>query len=148
MPIKNPDLLTHNNPQYPIITVDDILGITIVDTLTDRDSISSFRRRLGHIVNVRNNSVYRYAGATTDNSAWVNTSNWTDMGTGTITWSMIQGTDPTANTYLAATLNTKVDKATTVNGHTLSSNVTVTASDVNAIPVSEKGAASGVVPLN
>ena len=41
-----------------------------------------------------------------------------------------------------------VPKTTTVNGHALSGNVTVTASDVSAIPTSAKGAASGVCPLN
>ena len=35
-----------------------------------------------------------------------------------------------------------------VNGHALSADVTVTASDVSAIPTSEKGAASGVCPLD
>lgn len=42
----------------------------------------------------------------------------------------------------------RVPTTRTVNGHALSSNVTVTAADVSAIPTSEKGAASGVCPLN
>lgn len=35
-----------------------------------------------------------------------------------------------------------------VNGHALSADVTITASDVSAIPTSEKGSASGVCPLD
>ena len=42
----------------------------------------------------------------------------------------------------------RVPTTRTVNGHALSSNVTVTASDVGAIPTSAKGAASGVCPLD
>lgn len=42
----------------------------------------------------------------------------------------------------------RVPTTRTVNGHALSANVTITASDVSAIPTSEKGAASGVCPLN
>lgn len=42
----------------------------------------------------------------------------------------------------------RVPTTRTVNGHALSSNITITASDVSAIPTSAKGAASGVCPLN
>ena len=42
----------------------------------------------------------------------------------------------------------RVPNTRTVNGHALSSNITITASDVSAIPTSAKGAASGVCPLN
>ena len=42
----------------------------------------------------------------------------------------------------------RVPTTRTVNGHALSANVTITASDVSAIPTSAKGAASGVCPLN
>ena len=42
----------------------------------------------------------------------------------------------------------RVPTSRTVNGHALSANVTITASDVSAIPTSAKGAASGVCPLN
>lgn len=41
-----------------------------------------------------------------------------------------------------------VPTTTTVNGHALTENITVTAADVSAIPTSAKGAASGVCPLN
>jgi hypothetical protein len=41
-----------------------------------------------------------------------------------------------------------VTNTTTVNGHALSSNITVTASDVSAVPSSQLGAASGVATLN
>lgn len=42
----------------------------------------------------------------------------------------------------------KVPTTRTVNGKALSGNITLSASDVSAIPASEKGAASGVCPLN
>lgn len=42
----------------------------------------------------------------------------------------------------------RVPTTRTVNGHALSANVTITASDVSAIPTSAKGAASGVCPLD
>ena len=42
----------------------------------------------------------------------------------------------------------RVPTSRTVNGHTLSSNISLNAIDVSAIPSSEKGAASGVCPLN
>lgn len=43
---------------------------------------------------------------------------------------------------------TRVPTSRTVNGKALSSNITLSASDVSAIPTSAKGAASGVCPLN
>lgn len=43
---------------------------------------------------------------------------------------------------------TYVPKTTTVNGNALSSNITLDADDVSAIPTSAKGAASGVCPLD
>ena len=42
----------------------------------------------------------------------------------------------------------RVPTTRTVNGHALSSNITITASDVSAIPTSEKGSANGVCPLD
>lgn len=42
----------------------------------------------------------------------------------------------------------KVPTSRTVNGKALSSNITLSASDVSAIPTSQKGTASGVCPLN
>lgn len=42
----------------------------------------------------------------------------------------------------------RVPTSRTVNGHALSSNISLTASDVSAIPTSAKGAASGVCPLD
>lgn len=42
----------------------------------------------------------------------------------------------------------RVPTSRTVNGHALSSDITLSASDVSAIPTSAKGAASGVCPLN
>lgn len=45
-------------------------------------------------------------------------------------------------------LATKVDKTTTVNGHALTADVTLTADDVKAIPASMKGKANGVAELD
>lgn len=49
---------------------------------------------------------------------------------------------------LDSNLATKVDKTTTVNGKPLSSNITLAAADVGAIPASEKGTANGVATLD
>ena len=43
---------------------------------------------------------------------------------------------------------TRVPTSRKINGKALSSNITLSASDVSAIPTSEKGAANGVCPLN
>lgn len=48
---------------------------------------------------------------------------------------------------LDANLAKKVDKTTTVNGHALSGNIELTATDVKAIPASQKGANNGVAEL-
>lgn len=48
---------------------------------------------------------------------------------------------------LDGNLAKKVDKTTTINGKPLSANVTLVATDVQAIPASEKGAANGVAEL-
>lgn len=45
-------------------------------------------------------------------------------------------------------LATKVDKTTTINGHALSGDVTLTPDDVKAIPASMKGKANGVAELD
>ena len=42
----------------------------------------------------------------------------------------------------------KVDKTTTVNGYALSGNITLDYDDVGAVPVTSKGAANGVCPLD
>lgn len=60
-----------------------------------------------------------------------------------------------AQSTLQSAINAKVDKTTTVNGHALSGNVTVSKSDVGLgnvlnvaqIPATEKGAANGVATL-
>ena len=49
---------------------------------------------------------------------------------------------------LGGNLDKKVDKTTTVNGKPLSSNVTLSATDVGAIPSSQKGTANGVASLD
>lgn len=49
---------------------------------------------------------------------------------------------------LGGNLDKKVDKTTTVNGKPLSSNVTLSATDVGAIPSNQKGVANGVASLD
>ena len=46
-----------------------------------------------------------------------------------------------------AKANNAVPNTTTVNGHALSSNITLTASDVSAVPTSQLGASGGVATL-
>lgn len=53
-----------------------------------------------------------------------------------------------AGDHIHPTDTSRVPTARTVNGKALSSDITLSASDVSAIPTSEKGAASGVCPLN
>lgn len=53
-----------------------------------------------------------------------------------------------AGDHVHPTDTSRVPTTRTVNGHALSSDITITASDVSAIPTSAKGAASGVCPLN
>ena len=49
---------------------------------------------------------------------------------------------------LDGNLNKKVDKTTTVNGKALSGNITLSATDVGAIPSTQKGSANGVASLD
>ena len=49
---------------------------------------------------------------------------------------------------IAALQSGKADASTTVNGKALSGNITLTATDVSAIPASQKGAVGGVATLN
>ena len=53
-----------------------------------------------------------------------------------------------AGDHVHPTDTSRVPTSRTVNGHALSSNISLTASDVSAIPTSAKGAASGVCPLD
>lgn len=50
--------------------------------------------------------------------------------------------------HVHPTDTSRVPTSRTVNGHALSSNISLTASDVSAIPTSQKGAASGVAELD
>ena len=53
-----------------------------------------------------------------------------------------------AGDHVHPTDTSRVPTTRTVNGHALSANITLSASDVSAIPTSAKGAASGVCPLD
>ena len=57
-------------------------------------------------------------------------------------------TNPVQNKIVKAELDAKVPSTRTVNGKALSSNITLSASDVGAIATSARGAANGVAPLN
>lgn len=70
----------------------------------------------------------------------------TDGGTTTKDITLVEST---SLDYMGSVITRMlVPKTTTVNGHALSGDVTVTASDVSAIHTDQKGAASGVCPLN
>ena len=56
--------------------------------------------------------------------------------------------NPVQNKVIYAALGDKVSTARKVNGKALSADITLSASDVSAIPASEKGSNSGVCPLN
>ena len=57
-------------------------------------------------------------------------------------------TNPVQNKVINSALAGKVSTSRTVNGKALSSNIVLTASDVNAIPSSQKGSAGGVASLD
>ena len=57
-------------------------------------------------------------------------------------------TNPVQNKVINSALAGKVSTSRTVNGKALSSNIVLTASDVNAIPSSQKGTAGGVASLD
>lgn len=57
-------------------------------------------------------------------------------------------TNPVQNKVINSALSGKVPMTRTINGKALSSNISLSASDVGAIPTSQKGAASGVAELD
>lgn len=103
------DRAQHNNPLYPVVAANDIQGFSIVDTVPLRTSISIFKRELGHIVNVRDTGVFKYVHATsTADVDWADNANWFDLsGSGNF-----------------------VPTTRKVNNLTLSSDITITTSDI------------------
>lgn len=57
-------------------------------------------------------------------------------------------TNPVQNKIINSALSAKVSTSRTINGKALSSNITLGATDVDAIPASQKGAVSGVAELD
>lgn len=57
-------------------------------------------------------------------------------------------TNPVQNKVINSALSGKVPTTRTINGKALSSNISLSASDIGAIPTSQKGAASGVAELD
>lgn len=57
-------------------------------------------------------------------------------------------TNPVQNKIINSALSAKVPTSRTINGKALSSNITLGATDVDAIPASQKGAVSGVAELD
>ena len=57
-------------------------------------------------------------------------------------------TNPVQNKIINSALSAKVPTSRTINGKALSSNITLGATDVDAIPASQKGSASGVAELD
>lgn len=57
-------------------------------------------------------------------------------------------TNPVQNKIINSALSAKVPTSRTINGKALSSNIALSATDVDAIPASQKGAASGVAELD
>ena len=57
-------------------------------------------------------------------------------------------TNPVQNKIINSALSAKVPTSRTINGKALSSNIALGATDVDAIPASQKGAASGVAELD
>ncbi len=82
MAVKFPDILEHENVNYAIVSADQIRGISVVNSLTDRNNIPSNKRLLGSIVSVINDSVYQYRGLSISDVNWVNTVNWRSLTVG------------------------------------------------------------------
>jgi hypothetical protein len=84
MALKYPDILEHNNPNYPLVDIVSLKGVTIpLGSLSETGSIPSAKRNPGIIVFVTGSQeFYGYKGQDTTDLNWDNTSNWEELGSG------------------------------------------------------------------
>lgn len=85
MALKYPDILEHNNPNYPLVDIVSLKGVTIpLGSLSQTGSnIPPAKRNPGIIVFVTSSGeFYGYKGQDVTNSNWDNPSNWEEIGSG------------------------------------------------------------------
>lgn len=77
MPLFYPDNLEHNNPNNPLMDVNQLKGQYNINLLSERDSIPLNKRSLTQSVGCRETErIYIYIGSTVNDIDWVNPSNW------------------------------------------------------------------------
>jgi len=82
MALKYPDILEHNNPDYPLVDIVSLKGVTIpLGSLSETSSnIPSAKRNPGIIVFVTGSQeFYGYKGQDATDSNWNNPSNWEEI---------------------------------------------------------------------
>ena len=98
MSLKYPDILEHNNPNNPLMDVNQLEGVSIIDLLTERDIIPIAKRKGGHfVISKAKEKAYIYTGTTLNDIDWDNASNWTECG-GSIDGTFISPTGVNINT--------------------------------------------------
>jgi len=98
MSLKYPDILEHNNPNNPLMDVNQLEGVSIIDLLTERDIIPIAKRKGGHfVISKTEEKAYIYTGTTLNDIDWDNASNWTECG-GSIDGTFISPTGVNINT--------------------------------------------------
>jgi len=79
MPLHYPDILTHENPNYSIVDLNDIRGISIINSTSEFNTIPLDKRKIGAIVSVIGNSIFQYTGVDLTDPNWNSISNWTSF---------------------------------------------------------------------
>lgn len=98
MAIPFPDILEHNNPNNPLMDVNQLEGVSIINLLTERDTIPLAKRKGGHfVISKTEEKAYIYTGTTLNDIDWDNASNWTECG-GSIDGTFISPTGVNINT--------------------------------------------------
>lgn len=107
MAIPFPDILEHNNPNNPLMDVNQLEGVSIIDLLTERDIIPITKRKGGHfVISKTKEKAYIYTGTTLNDIDWDNASNWTECG-GTVEicdQTDVEQAEPTENTKATSAL--------------------------------------------
>jgi hypothetical protein len=148
MALYYPDNLEHNNPNNPLMDVNQLRGSYNINLLSERDLIPLNKRSLTQNVSCRETErIYIYIGTTVDDIDWTNSSNWkssaADAGGnylpisgGTLT-GLLSGTTISATDYSGIT-STMVTNLSNLTGDTVT--------DVlNYLPIYTK---SDTPPLN
>ena len=77
MALNYPDILEHNNPNNPLMDVNQLKGVYAISLLVDRDTIPMAKRGLEQLVICKETGLaYTYLGISTDDIDWTNGDNW------------------------------------------------------------------------